>query len=459
MPWDSCGTHLALTKTMSSRSLEIFPLCLLGTVSLLIGSVGCSDSSDSAAPDASPSDEPDAGADGPDAGDVTPPMGPLTAIPDVPFDYDQPPGDSTSSGSLPASIGAGEVLNFTDQTVSNDVTLNCSGTEQSPAFVLGGTLQGDNDVFEGNGAWCIFIGTVFDNIQPRTSGDHIAFRNVEIRNSAGKNGSSLGGSNIVMADSEIHHNQGDDRHGIFVAPGADGIWILRNHVHHNGGDGFQACHGCSANPPKNVYLGANVFHSDRENGIDFKYIENVIVELNIIHSLVSARPDVEWCFDDGSGCGVFSSGSDGSAIVVGSDGGPTNVQIINNEIYGTVNAVRLEEGVQVSLRDNNFHDLEASCLKLDKDGFNTVFTGNECRNATHGILQDWRVNFSLSVENNVFTDLSEGAILYETRSVCESSTLVDNVFTNSVSVECGNTTATSESEINALPGASGNTVN
>lgn len=382
---------------------------------------------------------------------------PLTSIPPIPFNYAREPGAVTMTGPLPASLNAGDVLDFTGQTV-NDHSLICNGTEADPAFILGGTLQGSNDVFSVSGSYCYFVATVFDNIQPRTSGDHHVFRNVEIANVAGKNGSSFGGSNIVVVDSEIHHNQGDDRHGIHVGSGADSVWILRNHIHHNGGDGFQACHGCSANPPRNVYIGGNLFHSDRENAIDFKYIENVIVEGNTIHSLVSAPPDVEWCFDDGSGCGVFSSGSDGSAIVVGSDGAPTGVVILNNEIYGTVNAVRIEEGAQVRIENNNFHDIAGRCLQLDKHGFDTVFSGNTCKNADRGIFQNWRVNFTLTVDSNIFEGISGPAIEYETRDVCDNSTLTDNLFISTGPVICANEIATTEAEINSLPGAGGNLV-
>ncbi|MGH8165889.1 MAG: putative Ig domain-containing protein, partial [Woeseiaceae bacterium] len=178
------------------------------------------------------------------------PTAPLTSIPDVPFDYAKAPGPVTRSGTLPGSLVAGEVLALGNQSFGGDGSLSCNGTEANPAFVLGGTIQGSNNVFNVSGAWCIFVDTVFDNMQLRTSGNHLVFRNVEITNVSGKNGTSFGGSHVVLADSEVHHNQGDDRHGVHVSSGADSIWILRNHVHHNGGDGFQACHGCSSNPPR-----------------------------------------------------------------------------------------------------------------------------------------------------------------------------------------------------------------
>lgn len=391
---------------------------------------------------------------------VEPPASTFIVIPPVPFDWDKPPGAVTMTGPLPSSIGAGEVLQLSPTVNSvRKPTFTCNGTEQSPAFILGGSITGPaNGVFNIEGSWCIFDGTVFNDSAPKIAGHNIVFRNIEAVNSVGKNGMALIGSNIVVANSEIHHNQGDDRHGIFVGSGSDGIWIFNNHVHHNGGDGFQACHRCSANPPKNIYLGGNLFHSDRENGIDFKYIENVIVEGNTIHSLVSAPKDVNWCFDDGSKCAVFSSGSDGAAIVVGSDGGPTSVQIINNEIYNTNKAVRLEEGVNISLVGNNFHDV-GTCFQLDKSGFDTVYSRNACSDSVRGIAQQWRSNFSLTVDGNTFINLSGPSIEYESRSVADASTLTNNIFSNSGPVIHGRSTYTTESEINASAGASGNTVN
>jgi hypothetical protein len=320
-------------------------------------------------------------------------------------------------------------------------------------------ISGSNDVLRVSGSWCVFVGTVFDDIQVRTSGDHHILRDIEIRNHAGKDGSNLGGSNIVLIGSEIHHNQGDDRHGVQVTSGASDIWVLRNDIHHNGGDGFQACHGCSANPPMNVYIGQNVFHSDRENGVDFKFIENVVVSGNILHSYVSAPQNTYWCFDDGSGCGTYTSGSDGTAIVLGSDGGPTNVLVIDNEIYNSVNAIRLERGVDVAIVSNNLHDISGNCLSLEKEGFEVIFDDNDCTNAARGIFQFWRVNFSLFVTNNSFSGIAGPAIEYETTQVGLDSTLENNIFSNSGPVIYNKTTATTELEINSLPNSNGNSVN
>lgn len=405
-------------------------------------------------PDPDPEPEPEPT---PDPDPEPTPAGNFVYILAVPFEYDREPGSITTSGTLPSSLAAGEVLALSDTSV-DDSNFTCNASPANPAYILNGTITGAGGVLTISGSGCYFIGTDFNNVQPRTSGSHHVFRNVRVHDHAGKNGISLSGSNIVLADSEVDHNQGNDRHGIYVGPGSDGVWILRNHVHHNGGDGFQACHGCSADPPRNVYIGGNTFNSDRENAVDFKYIVGVIVEGNVIHSLVRAPKDEEWCFDDGSGCGVFSSGSDGSGIVVGSDGAPTDVLIANNTIYNVVNATRIEEGVGVRIVGNKFQAIQNQCLQLDKQGDAFVFSNNSCETTGRGIFQNWRDNFSSAIISGNRFDTGGASIEFETRSLCDSWTLTDNIFIAPASVVCGGNMQTSEDGINGLPGASGNTV-
>lgn len=392
-----------------------------------------------------------------------PPVSTLTGIPEVPFDYLQEPGPTTTSGRLPSTLTAGEVLAFTAQMVDTDAALTCQGTEENPAFIVGGSLSGSSDVFTITGSWCIFVDTVFNGMQPRPNGDHMIFRNVEVTGSNAKNGMNINGPNIVVTGSEIHHNQPNvrDGHGIQIGAGSTNVWLLGNDFHHNSGNGLQACHGCEANPPSGIYVGNNVFHSDREVGIGLKYANDVIIEGNIFHSIKSARPDVEWCFDDDSMCGIWNSGGDGSAVVIGSDNEAsklTNVLVINNEVYNTSNGFRVDEANDAQIIGNNIHDITGNCLNLDKEGMNTLFRDNTCKNANRGIFQNWRQNFTLTVDGNTFENLAGPAIEYESRPVCDGSSLTENQFTSTGGVICNNTVATTTAGVNAMPGAANNTV-
>jgi len=383
------------------------------------------------------------------------------AIPVPGFDFEKQPGPVTMNGTLPGSLGAGEVLQLSDTNYGDDVTFSCNGTASNPTFILGGKISGANDQFNIAGSHCYFVGTEFVNIYVRPSGDHQVYRDINQHDNSSKNGFSIQGSsyNVVIIDSEIHHNQGDDRHGIHVSRGAENIWVLRNHIHHNGGDGFQACHQCEANPPKNVYIGQNVFHSDRENGIDFKYLENVVVSENTVYGYRQAGDGEYWCFDDGSKCSSnWTSGSDGAAIVIGSDGGPVNVLVINNEVYDSRHATRIEKGTEIVITGNNFHEINGRCLSLEKEGFNTIFDGNTCTNAQRGVHQFWRDKFSIDMTNNVFRNISEAAIEFETNSVIEASSLEANTFDNAGPVIYNNDVANTAAEINALPNSNNNIV-
>jgi hypothetical protein len=131
-----------------------------------------------------------------------------------------------------------------------------------------------------------------------------------------KNGVIMAGHDLVLMNSEIDHHQGNDRHGVFVSSTSKEIWVLSNHIHHNGGDGIQFCHGCVADPPDGVYIARNRFHSDRENGVDLKYSKNVIISENVLWGYRASAAGENWCFDDNSLCGVFDSGSDGSGYFI-----------------------------------------------------------------------------------------------------------------------------------------------
>ena len=70
-----------------------------------------------------------------------------------------------------------------------------------------------------------------------------------------------------------------------------------------------------------VYIGGNVFHEDRENGVDLKTIRDVVVSQNVFYGYERSETSV------------------GDAIVVGSNGydpqqgfGPDNVWILLNQI-------------------------------------------------------------------------------------------------------------------------------
>jgi hypothetical protein len=319
--------------------------------------------------------------------------------------------------------------------------LDANGSATRPVFVRGvddgnGFPILDNaSTFALQGQYLIVENLRFEKTSVRTAAHgaplygrhHIALRNLEIARHPDKNGSGLGGNDIVFYRNHVHHNFGDDRHGTSVGPGSERVWILDNYYHHNGGDAVQFCHRCGKNPPRHVYVGRNVMHSDRENAVDLKFGKYIVISENRMFGYRVAKRDTKWCFDDGSYCGKFSSGSDGSAIVVGSDGAPKNPWIIYNDIYDSAQGIRIEEVRSAWLIGNSIHDISHRAIPLQKDGDPLYILGNTIYDVEKGIDQYWRDNFALHVHGNRFVDVRGLAIDVDGR-VASRSTIGDNLF-------------------------------
>jgi hypothetical protein len=319
--------------------------------------------------------------------------------------------------------------------------LNANGTPDQPVFIRG-TDDGagypvirDGSTYAFQGKYLVVENLIFENTSVRTGSrepaefgrNHISLRNLEVAHHQEKNGTGLGGDHIVFYNNHVHHNIGDDRHGTTVARGSQNIWIIDNRYHHNGGDAVQFCHRCRKSPPTNVFIGRNVMYSDRENAVDLKFGKNIVISENTMYGYRTARKNTEWCFDDQSHCGRFSSGSDGSAIVVGSDGAPRRPWILFNHIYDSVNGIRIEEVRDAWVIGNTIHDISNRAVSLQKDGAPLHFTGNVIFDSKIGIDQYWRDNFALHVHGNVFSNVEGNAISVNGR-VASQSTVSGNQF-------------------------------
>jgi len=324
-------------------------------------------------------------------------------------------------------------------------TVNADGTAEQPVFFRGVDdgnglpLIYDADKASFQGRYLIVEDLRFERTVVRTSDgeqapygrEKIAFRNLEVFNHPRKNGTQLSGQDIVFFRNHVHHNQGDDRHGTGVSRRAKNIWILENHYHHNGGDAVQFCHGCRKAPPENIYIGRNEMHGDRENGVDLKWGANIVVSENLIYGYRPSQPDKEWCYDDGSRCDTYSSGSDGTGIIIGSDGAPVNPWILFNEIYGNSNGIRVEKVAGAWIIGNVIHNNSRHGIQLDKNGDPLHIIGNTIYGANIGISQDWRENFKLNIQNNIFAEMKKAAIDIESHRVAKNSTMHNNLFWNS----------------------------
>lgn len=212
------------------------------------------------------------------------------------------------------------------------------GTRGAPAFIKGISdpiIRGDRLVF--GGSYLAVDGFVFDGIslvmEARTTNFALRYSTVRNWRSAGHSSALVpAGSDIVIFGNEIHNN-GDsnlaseiDIHGIKVERGAERIWIVLNHLHHNGGDAIQLGNASSLEPwPHHIYIAQNVIHEDRENGVDIKKARDVVVAGNLIYGYearssssgeaVVTHDNAQWIWilNNGIGAsrqGIVSSGAD-----------------------------------------------------------------------------------------------------------------------------------------------------
>ena len=370
---------------------------------------------------------------------------------------------------LPTTLNAGAVVEvhggpYTD----TDVEITANGTVTQPVFIRGVNDGSGNPVIY-DADVITFFGTYFivehfnldrtrlkfgDGGQPV---NYASARHLHVHHHPDKNGSSFTGDNVVLWSSEIDHNQGDDRHGTFIAPGSENVWILDNHYHHNGGDAIQFCHACTVDPPDTIFIGRNLMHSDRENAVDLKYAKNIVISQNTMHSYADAEPDELWCFDDGSLCATYSSGSDGSAIVIGSDGASENVWAIANTVYGSNRAVRVEKAEStLNIIGNLFYDLDSSAILFEKRAKPVNIILNTFYDVNRAISQDFRPTFDAVIKDNIFLESHDATIYFDDRDVTDAAVLDSNIFWNSdgiIDLRWRNAkTVTTGAEINALSG-------
>lgn len=351
-----------------------------------------------------------------------------------------PATESQPRCEMPKSLSPGDVVEVHGGPYTEyEPTIRANGSASQPIFIRGiEDAQGDKPIIDANKFYLLGSYFVFEGFDVHEtflrSGDsadllqHVAIRNIRQHDQPQTNGTHIYGQDVLFWNNEVDHNQGNDRHGTYVGKKSKRVWILDNYYHHNGGDAIQFCHGCTTNYPDTIYIGRNLMHSDRENGVDLKYATNVVISQNTIHSYVSAPKNTNWCYDDGSKCASYTSGSDGAAVVIGSDGGPTNIWVLFNEIYDSVKGIRIEEaGTSTYIIGNVIHDISQRGLALEKKGDPVYFVGNTLYNVPKGIDQYWREFFDLVVQDNMFVDI-DSYLRFESSSVVEGSEVNNNLF-------------------------------
>jgi len=276
------------------------------------------------------------------------------------------------------TLGPGDVVQIRGgpYVVAQDrFSINAEGTAEAPIFITGvgatTTPVLQKWVHFKRAKYMIFEG--FD-IQPATALGGLEFRpdanGVEIHHNAVRyvetSGTATSTTNTLVGhtmsvnnttyDTAVHdivfyenvsHDSGnwqsateDDNHSFTVGEKVQYTWYLDNVAYRSSGDGIQVSHNANYTS-HHIYIGRNLFYKHRENGVDIKEADDVIVSSNTMHTFRS------------------SPTSEGAALVVHYD--PSRIWLLNNTIYDAQFGI-VSTGVAA-----NFHVIGNLIYNITKD--------------------------------------------------------------------------------------------
>ena len=285
------------------------------------------------------------------------------------------------------------------------------------------------------------------NVGADNTDQRVVFRNNDV-GYVDRNCLSISGTAGVLYNNEAHHcidnSTVGDKHGIYVGNLSSKIHIIDNVMHHTDGDGLQFCHKCNPGP-NTVVMAGNEAYSTRENAFDYKYATGLVISSNKLHTILFApKPDVPFSQDDCvsnaanyslynlSCTSTSTSGSDGAIAVLGSDGAPSKMWFIFNEVYNGINGIRIEQASEVTIYGNIIHDLSGQALITQKDAIDTYVCNNNFYNIDTGWFHNFRQDtFSVYFTDNILSELTDGIEINDTGSILTGTSIIGNVFYNS----------------------------
>lgn len=263
----------------------------------------------------------------------------------------------------------------TQQASGND--LSCTGTATAPCVIdaTGVTfdgrtsLSGQYAILQGghviggrsNGAWFSAGGCEF-----------CVIRDLEVSGPGTDQGHSsavgIGSFNVWLRGSI--HGFGDNRadareqdyHGIKSTSGSD-IWILDAEIYDVSGDSVQ-CGDASRGACERVYIGGGYFHDNRENGIDIKDSQNVVVSGVRMEGFAptgSSSGVALVIHDDAYDARVYDNVIRDANIGIVSSGMEGHV-IEGNDIEASSMGIDLRGTSNLTVRDN--HIVAPQCLRI-----------------------------------------------------------------------------------------------
>jgi hypothetical protein len=333
------------------------------------------------------------------------------------------------TNSITLDSGSVMVINGGPYSYPGMKVFKCNGTAGNPVIIRGADPV-NRILFQATDGYAPFkiSGSYFiiENIEfaggirltLTSNPDHVCIRNCEIQAeglTVPDIGSVIGGKGqyVVIYQCHIHHmwkGDGLDCHGVNPGRGSKYWWVLENEINNNSGDAFQATHGASSGPPQYLYIGRNIMHNDRENGVDLKYSTDIIVSENV--------------------CYGYTSCGEGGGIVVGSDGAPTRAWLLFNTIYNSCRGITVEATDETWIIGNRIYHIDDSAITLEKYCQALHIIGNTIYDVDKTINQYALDEFCLHIFNNVFVNIRQKYthLNIESKKVADCSEMSNNLF-------------------------------
>lgn len=239
----------------------------------------------------------------------------------------------------------------------------------------------------------------------------------------------------------------------------DHVWILENTGFRSGGDGVILAHGANFST-HHIYIGRNTFYQNRENGIDLKQANDVIVSENTIYNhrpvssspgegiVVHYEPRRIWIlYNKVYDCdlGIVTTGSSETYIIgnvisnIRCTGGTFNP----TSVYSRGAAIQVRNSGSIYIVNNTLHDYDAGIQCAPSTSYdikNNIFSNRRQADGFDILIPSSTVASNSHMDYNLFCHSNGGARI----GWGDTRALDLNTFKNSHSPEGANCQTTND---------------
>jgi hypothetical protein len=197
------------------------------------------------------------------------------------------------------------------------------------------------------------------------------------------------------------------------------LWVVDNHIHHNGGDSIQVQQQ-TAGVTQYIYIGRNLFHDNRENAVDIKQAEHVIISENNMYGFravtTSSGDAVVVHYTPCQNIWIINNYIHDTPIGISSGSGPSSVYIINNIINNIRDwAIIFWENGEVYVIGNTLYNATTGISGKNSNAlyaYNNIISKMNPSSVHLGVGSDAMATASIASNNLFYQDAGNSRILW-----------------------------------------------